>query len=30
VDRHGVVIKLRLDKWFNSIGEQKEQIALEN
>jgi len=30
VDRHGVVIKLRLDKWFNSVGEQKEQIALEN
>jgi hypothetical protein len=30
LDRHGVVIKLRLDKWFNSIGEQKEQIALEN
>ena len=30
VDRHGVVIKLRLDKWFNAVGEQKEQIALEN
>ncbi len=29
VDRHGVVIKLRLDKWFNSAGEQKEMIALE-
>jgi len=30
VDRHGVVIKLRLDKWFNAVSEQKEQIALEN
>jgi hypothetical protein len=30
VDRHGVAIKLRLDKWFNSIEPQKEQIALEN
>jgi hypothetical protein len=30
LDRHGVVIKLRLDKWFNALGEQKQQIALEN
>ncbi len=29
VDRHGVVIKLRLDKWFNAIGERKESSALE-
>ena len=29
VDRHGVVIKLRLDKWFNAVGEQNEQIAPE-
>jgi hypothetical protein len=29
VDRHGVVIKLRLDKWFNAIGERKETCALE-
>jgi hypothetical protein len=29
VDRHGVVIKLRLDKWFNDVGQRKEQIALE-
>ena len=30
LDRHGVVIKLRLEKWFNALGEQKEKIALEN
>lgn len=30
VDRHGVVIKLRLNKWFNAVGEQKESIALES
>jgi hypothetical protein len=30
VDRHGVVIKLRLDKWFSASREQKEQIALES
>ena len=30
LDRHGVVIKLRLHKWFNAIGEQKEQIPLES
>ena len=30
LDRHGVVIKLRLDKWFNALGEQKEKIALDN
>jgi len=30
VDRHGVVIKLRLDKWFNAIGEPKESVALES
>ncbi len=30
VDRHGVAIKLRLDKWFNTIGEPKDQIALES
>ena len=28
VDRHGVVIKLRLHKWLNALGEQKEQIPL--
>jgi hypothetical protein len=30
VDRHGIVIKLRLDKWFNAAGEHKESIALES
>jgi len=30
VDRHGVVIKLRLDTWFNTVGERKDQIALES
>ena len=30
LDRHGVAIKLRLVKWFNAIGDQKEQFALEN
>lgn len=30
LDRHGVAIKLRLHKWFNAVGEQKEQIALES
>lgn len=30
IDRHGVVIKLRLTKWFDSVGKQKGQIALEN
>jgi hypothetical protein len=29
VDRHGIVIKLRLVKWFDSIDEQKGQAALE-
>jgi len=24
VDRHGVVIKMRLEKWFNAVGEQNE------
>ena len=30
VDRHGVVIKLRLDKWFHALGEEKEKIPLES
>jgi hypothetical protein len=30
IDRHGVVIKLRLVKWFDEIGEQRAQIAVEN
>ena len=30
VDRHGVVIKLRLDTWFNKVGEPKDPIALES
>ncbi|MDH3806317.1 MAG: hypothetical protein OEU90_12720, partial [Gammaproteobacteria bacterium] len=30
VDRHGVVIKLRLDKWFNAVSDQKEARALES
>ena len=30
VDRHGVVIKLRLDKWFNAVSDQKESRALES
>ncbi|MGB5258004.1 MAG: hypothetical protein WBN07_05605 [Woeseiaceae bacterium] len=30
IDRHGVVIKLRLTKWFDGISEQKRQIALDN
>lgn len=30
IDRHGVVIKLRFTRWFDSLGKQKAQIALEN
>lgn len=30
LDRHGVAIKLRLVRWFNAIGEQRERIALED
>lgn len=30
VDRHGVVIKLRLVKWFDAISEQRARIALED
>jgi hypothetical protein len=30
VDRHGVAIKLRLQKWFSSVGAQKDQVALES
>jgi hypothetical protein len=30
VDRHGIAIKLRLVKWFDTVGEQKRQISLEN
>ena len=30
IDRHGVVIKLRLTKWFDSVGKHNGQIALEN
>jgi len=30
VDRHGVVIKLRLEKWFNAVSEKKEPIAQES
>jgi hypothetical protein len=30
VDRHGVAIKLRLVKWFDTVGEQKGKISLEN
>jgi hypothetical protein len=30
VDRHGVAIKLRLDKWFHALGEEKEKIALDS
>ena len=29
VDRHGVVIKLHLVKWFDAIGERQAQMALE-
>ncbi len=30
LDRHGVVIKLRLVQWFDAVGKKKEEIALEN
>jgi len=30
VDRHGVVIKLRIVKWFDSVDEQERQAALES
>ena len=30
VDRHGVAIKLRLVKWFDTVGEQKGQVSLQN
>ena len=30
LDRHGVAIKLHVVKWFNAIGEQPGQIALED
>jgi hypothetical protein len=29
IDRHGVAIKLRMTKWFNTVREEKEPIALE-
>lgn len=29
IDRHGVVIKLRLMKWFDAIGEKRARMALE-
>lgn len=29
LDRHGVAIKLRLVKWFDTVGEQKGQVSLE-
>jgi hypothetical protein len=30
VDRHGIVIKLRLIKWFDAFDKQKRQVALED
>jgi hypothetical protein len=30
VDRHGVVIKLHLVRWFDALGQRREQIALED
>ena len=30
LDRHGVAIKLRMAKWFEAIGEDQRQIALED
>ena len=30
LDRHGVAIRLRLVKWFDTVGEQKGQVSLEN
>ena len=30
IDRHGVGIKLRVTRWFDNVGKQKGQIALEN
>jgi hypothetical protein len=29
LDRHGIIIKLRLHQWFNAVGERTEQAALE-
>jgi hypothetical protein len=30
VDRHGVAIKLRLVKWFDTVGEKNGQVSLQN
>ena len=30
IDRHGVVIKLRLVKWFDAVGERRARVALED
>ena len=29
IDRHGVVIKLRLVKWFDALGEQRARMTLQ-
>jgi len=30
LDRHGVAIKLRINKWYNSVNKDQESLALEN